>query len=146
MKMSRRKIHEDALGVAGAETVIGTGVLVKGNLQSSSDITIDGTLDGSVKVEGNITLGINSVVKANLEAANVTIAGNLVGDIHASGEVRIMESGQVKGNIMSSGLAITPGGVFIGQSVMDQPPTLGVELPSIDETAEPPNATKRRKL
>jgi cytoskeletal protein CcmA (bactofilin family) len=137
-----RKAHEDALGVAGAETVIGTGVVVHGNLESQSDITIDGTLDGIIKAEGNVTIGINAVIKGDVSATNVTVAGNLHGDITATDEASILESGQVKGNIKSSGLSISPGGVFIGRSIMEQPPSLSPEVPDDPQPEEP----KRRRL
>lgn len=132
-----RKAHDDALGVAGAGTIIGTGVVVQGSLESTSDIIIDGTLDGSLKAEGNITIGLNAVVKASVEATNVTIAGNLTGDILASGEASITESGQVKGNIKSSGLSISPGGIFIGRSIMEQPPSLDTNKEDDDASPEP---------
>jgi cytoskeletal protein CcmA (bactofilin family) len=142
VKMARRRASDDALGVAGAETVIGSGVVVHGNLESQSDITIDGTLDGIIKAEGNVTIGINAVIKASVEASNVTVAGNLNGDINASGDASITETGQVKGNIKSSGLSIAPGGVFIGRSIMELPPSLPIEAPQ-DTQPEP---DKRRRI
>lgn len=136
-----RKAHDDALGVAGAETIIGTGVVVHGNLESQSDITIDGTLDGIVKAEGNVMIGINALIKGDITATNVTVAGNLHGDVYATGEASILESGQVKGNIKSAGLSISPGGVFIGRSIMEQPPSLTADFPEDPE----PEASKRRR-
>jgi cytoskeletal protein CcmA (bactofilin family) len=127
-----RKTHDDALGVAGAETVIGTGVEVQGNLTSESDIIVDGNLDGSLKAGGNVAIGVNATVKGDIQAVNVTVAGTLVGDITASGEADIRETGHVKGNIHATGLAITSGGVFIGRSYMDAPPRLAHD--SIDES------------
>ena len=137
-----RRTHDDALGVAGAETVIGTGVTVHGNLTSESDIVIDGNLDGQIKTAGNVTLGINAVVKANVQAANVTIAGSLKGNINAEGETTILETGHVDGDIHSIGLAISSGGVFSGRSIMEAPPRLGQDpepgLAANDPEPEPP--------
>jgi cytoskeletal protein CcmA (bactofilin family) len=128
-----RKSHDDALGVAGAETVIGTGVVVRGNLASESDITVDGTLDGNIKSGGNVTIGVNANVKGDIEATNATVAGALHGNITVEGEAGILETGQVRGNIKSSGLAIASGGVFIGRSIMEAPPHL---LPEADAETE----------
>ena len=119
-----RKAHEDALGVAGAETIIGTGVTVKGNLSSEADIIIDGSLVGHITTTGDITLGVNAVVKGSLSATNVTIAGNLHGNIQAEGETTIRETGQVRGDISTTGLTINSGGIFAGQSLMQAPPQL----------------------
>jgi cytoskeletal protein CcmA (bactofilin family) len=125
--MMARRSHDDALGVVGAETIIGSGVVVHGNVTSEADIIIDGTLDGSIKTSGNLTIGVNAHVKANVEATNVTVAGTLNGNIAASGEAAIAESGHVKGDIHSIGLSIASGGVFSGRSIMEAPPRLGDE-------------------
>ena len=49
----------DVLGVAGAETVISSGVVLKGNLRSDGDVVIDGTLTGEIRAAGDATIGIN---------------------------------------------------------------------------------------
>lgn len=132
-----RRTHEDALGVTGAETVIGTGVVVQGNLNSEADIIIDGQLTGDIKTEGNVTIGVNAQIHANIQATNVSVAGNLTGNITASGEASIGETGTVKGDIRASGIAITSGGAFIGRSIMKPPPRLE---PEPDITPEPPDS------
>lgn len=113
-----RRSHDDALGVAGAETIIGAGVTVKGELTGESDIMVDGLLTGNITTAGDVTLGVNAIVKATVTGANVTVAGRLTGDIHATGDTLIRETGQVEGDITSAGLSITPGGVFVGRNVM----------------------------
>lgn len=111
-----RKTHDDALGVVGAETVIGAGVVVRGNLQGEADIIVDGQLEGDIVTIADVTIGVNARVKAHIKGANVTIAGQLKGDIEATGLTTIRETGQVTGDITAAGLAITAGGVFVGQS------------------------------
>jgi cytoskeletal protein CcmA (bactofilin family) len=137
-----RKSHEDALGVAGAETVIGTGVVVNGNLSSESDIIVDGTLDGAIKAGGNVIIGVNAIVKGNVEATNVTISGSLQGDITASGETTIGETGHLKGNILSTSLAISSGAVFIGRSVMKATPRLRHDQEPEDKIGPPDKDTE----
>ena len=137
-----RKTHSDALGVAGAETVIGTGVVVTGDLTSESDVIIDGTLIGSIKAGGNVTLGINAAVKANIKAINVTVGGSLKGNIAAEGEAEIRETGHVEGDIKASGLSIATGGTFSGRSIMEAPP----RLDAVDELEiDTPASTNRPK-
>lgn len=114
-----RKSHDDALGMAGAETIIGTGVSVQGQLASDADIIIDGTLKGDIKTNGDLTIGVNASITADVQAVNVVIAGNLIGNITASGEATIRETGQVKGDIQCSSLSIVPGGIFLGRSLME---------------------------
>jgi cytoskeletal protein CcmA (bactofilin family) len=111
--MARR---DDVLGVTGADTVIGAGVTVKGNLTSESDMMIDGIITGDIKAAGNITIGVNAHIKANIQGLNITVAGELEGNIVAEGEATIRETGKVTGDITAAGLAIISGGVFSGRS------------------------------
>lgn len=124
--MARRN---DVLGVMNAETVIGTGVVAEGKLTSEGDIVIDGRFTGDLEADGNLTLGINSIIKADIKAGNVVVHGTLRGDINASGEVSISETGRVIGNITSLNLAINSGGIFQGRSKMQSPPRLGDPAP-----------------
>ncbi len=104
--------------ITGSESIIGSGVRIKGNLTSEHDIIIDGTLTGNVKTKGAITVGINASIKGNLVASDVTIAGQVEGDVKVSGHAGITETGQVKGNIASATLSIGSGGIFMGNSIM----------------------------
>jgi cytoskeletal protein CcmA (bactofilin family) len=131
--MIARKSHTDALGVIGSETIIGTGVVVHGTLTATSDISIDGTLEGSITTTGDLTIGMNAQIKANVSATNVTVAGTLHGDIAADGQASIKETGNVHGDIRSAGLAISPGGIFIGRSVMESPALPGNSNPLLSQ-------------
>ena len=113
-----RRSHDDALGVVGAETVIGNGVKIEGNIVSESDITIDGYLRGRIKTDGDVTVGVNAEIHGDIDAANISIAGSLTGNIAASGEATIRETGRVQGDIRAAALAISSGGYFIGTSSM----------------------------
>ncbi len=121
--MARRT---DALGVTGADTIIGPGVVVTGNLYSEGDIFIDGEVTGDIKTVGDVTLGVNAVIKANIAALNVVVGGTLTGNILAQGEASITESGQVHGDVGSAGLSIANGGQFEGRSRVISAPQLGL--------------------
>ncbi len=113
--MARR---DDILGVNGAETVIGAGVVVQGNLSSESDIMVDGELTGDVKAVGNVTIGMNARVKGAVNGRSVVVAGHLNGNVTSEEDVTIRETGHVTGNITSAGLAIVTGGIFNGRSTV----------------------------
>jgi cytoskeletal protein CcmA (bactofilin family) len=108
----------DLLGVAGADTVIGTGVKLRGNLVTEGDILIDGTLTGNVKSRGNLDIGVNAHVTGDVSAESITVAGQLDGNIRATGDTTIAETGQVTGDIATGRLHIDMGAIFIGTSKM----------------------------
>jgi cytoskeletal protein CcmA (bactofilin family) len=134
-----RKSHDDALGVTGAETIIGSGVSVAGELTSEADI--DGLLDGNITTTGDVTIGVNASIKAVVKGNNVIVAGHLTGNIFASGDTTIRETGQVVGDITSSSLAIVPGGIFVGRNHMQ----VIHDLEPVTELT-PPHEHKPKKL
>jgi cytoskeletal protein CcmA (bactofilin family) len=115
--MARRN---DVLGVTGAETMIGAGVVIEGNLTSESDIVIDGIMTGDVKAIGDVTIGVNAEVKGHVKGLNVSVAGSLTGNILSEGETTIRETGHVSGDITTANLTIVSGGVFNGRSTINQ--------------------------
>lgn len=110
--------RHDVLGVTGADTTIGTGVKLKGNLHSDGDISIDGLLTGDIRANGSITIGVNATVRASVTGMNISVGGNLAGDIVADGEVTIGETAHVVGDITCLGITIASGATFIGRVKM----------------------------
>ena len=139
-----RKTHDDAFGAAGAETMIGAGVTVHGNLVSESDVTIDGQLEGDVTATGDVTVGVSARVKGNVHGTNVTVLGHLKGNIVARGEASIRETGQVEGDITSAGIAINSGGIFVCRSKMQTIPSLDIpaDAPIVEVKTKPAAKSK----
>lgn len=130
---------ETIIGITGNETIIGSGVRVKGNLTSEHDMIIDGYLVGNVKTKGAITIGVNAIIKGNIVARDVTISGQLDGDTKASNHASITETGRVRGNIACGEISIATGAIFVGTSVMTLSEiTLDTsETPDVSEKPEP---------
>lgn len=101
-----------------SETIIGPGVKIKGTLIGDGDVIIDGHLSGEIKTNGNLTLGINAVIKANVTAANINIAGQLTGNVTCQNETHLTEAGKIVGDIQTGSLQIDAGAIFIGGSHM----------------------------
>lgn len=95
---------------------IGKSVCIKGELSGSEDIYIDGQVEGSVQLgEGNLTVGPNGRVKANIVARNVTIGGNLDGNIQASERTELRKTAVVNGDVQTRRIAIEEGAFFKGK-------------------------------
>ncbi len=124
-------------GITGNETMIGTGVRVKGNLSSEHDIIIDGTLSGHVKTKGAITIGVNAHVVGNLTARDIALAGRLEGDVKAANQTTLTETWRLTGNITTTHLGIAHGAIFIGNVTMPLPEAARESLPEGTETTEP---------
>jgi cytoskeletal protein CcmA (bactofilin family) len=106
---------------AGAETVIGSGVVAKGSLRSESDIVVDGTFTGDIKAAGSVVLGVNALVQGNVKARSVSISGELTGNVTAEEEASVHETGRLTGDIVAAQISISPGAIFNGTSKMNAP-------------------------
>jgi cytoskeletal protein CcmA (bactofilin family) len=116
---------------------IGRSVVIKGELDGSEDLIIDGQVEGKIELrEHTLTIGANGRIKAQVFAKSVVVLGELVGNISAAEKVEIAENGAVDGDIVAPRIAIAEGAHFRGSIDMQrkgQPPksaTLGERLPA----------------
>jgi cytoskeletal protein CcmA (bactofilin family) len=102
--------------VLGQFAHIGKSVSIKGEVSGSEDIYIDGQVEGSVQLgEGNLTVGPNGRVHANVMARNVAIGGSLDGNIQASERTELRKTAVVNGNVQTCRIAIEEGAFFKGK-------------------------------
>lgn len=102
------------------DTLIGKAVVVEGRLESSGDVQINGQFTGEIKIEGDLIIGEQAKVKAEIEATNAYVAGEVEGTIEAKEKLEILETGRVTGNVTSQALSIEPGGILKGSSEMQE--------------------------
>lgn len=106
-------------------TLIGVGTEIKGSVKATGGIRIDGRVDGEILHEGDLIIGEEGVVEANIKTRNATVAGEVRGNIEASGRVEIVSTGKVLGDIVVTTLIINEGAVFDGHCQMRQAETGG---------------------
>ncbi len=100
------------------ETVIGPTANFKGNVQSDGGLRIDGIFEGVIQIAGNLIIGENGKVIADVNAQNVSVAGAMKGSVKAAGRLEILSTGRVWGDISVASFLIDEGGFFRGQSIM----------------------------
>ena len=103
----------------GQETVIGSGITIKGELVGEEDVKIEGRVEGKVRVSKNLLVGQTGVIEADVEAENINIGGTVTGNIVAQGKVEIFASGKMIGDIKSPRVVVAEGAHFKGNVDMD---------------------------
>jgi len=97
------------------QTVLGQGVLVKGDLSGREDLLIEGQCEGTLNFHDNcLTVGPEGQVKSEIHARQVVVHGTVNGRISAKDRVEIRKTGTVVGDIVSAGVAIEDGAYFKG--------------------------------
>ena len=109
------------------ETVIGPNTNFKGQLLSDGSIRIDGVCEeGVVETVGNIVVGPEARVAADLVAVNVSVSGAVTGNIRASGRLEILSTGKVWGDVDVGSFLLDDEGYFEGKLLIGEtqsPPT-----------------------
>lgn len=103
---------------AKIETVIGPNANFKGVVQSDGGLRVDGVLEGTIQIAGNLIIGETGKVIAEVSAQNVSVGGALKGTVKAQGRLEILSTGRVWGDISVASFLIDEGGFFRGQSIM----------------------------
>lgn len=100
---------------------VGRSVVIKGELDGSEDLVIDGHVEGKVELRDHtLTIGANGRVKAQVFAKAVIVLGELVGNVSATEKVDIRENGSVDGDLVAPRIAIAEGAHFRGSVDMQR--------------------------
>lgn len=100
---------------------IGKSVVIKGELNGSEDLTVEGHVDGKIELKEHVlTIGPHGRIKAEVFAKSVVVLGEVTGDISASEKVDIRDNGSVDGNIVAPRVAIAEGAHFRGSVDMQR--------------------------
>ena len=100
---------------------IGKSVVIKGELNGSEDLTIEGHVEGTIQLRDHVlTIGPNGRIKAQVFAKSVIVLGEVTGNVTASDKVDIRENGSVDGDIVSPRVAIAEGAHFRGSVDMQR--------------------------
>src|SRR5690349_16142690 len=100
---------------------IGKSVVIKGELNGSEDLTIEGQVEGKIELRQNVlTIGANARIKAQVFAKSVIILGEVTGNVTATEKVDIRDNGSVDGDIAAPRVAIAEGAHFRGSIDMQR--------------------------
>ena len=114
---------------------IGKSVVIKGELNGSEDLTIEGHVEGKIELKDHVlTIGPNGKIKAQVFAKAVIVLGEVNGNVTATEKVDIRDGGSVDGDIVSPRVAIAEGAHFRGTVDMQRK---GGQAPQAAKTAPP---------
>jgi cytoskeletal protein CcmA (bactofilin family) len=119
------------------ETVIGPNSSFRGRLVCDGSVRIDGVCEeGVIESLGNIVVGPQAKVAADLIAENVSVSGAVTGNIKTSGRLEILSTGKVWGNVDVGSFLLDEDGYFRGNLAMKDaidPPDFGELIADTEE-------------
>jgi cytoskeletal protein CcmA (bactofilin family) len=114
---SERRPHPAAAGPAGT-THIAPGAKITGEVNGTSDLVVDGELEGQVRLESNVTVGAEGKVHGDIVAKSVRIGGRVVGNVQGHEKVEILPSGRLEGDVAAPRVVLAEGAFFKGKVEM----------------------------
>lgn len=103
----------------GAQTVIGTTIVIDGEISGAEDLVVLGTVKGKIALKENLFVEDSAVLEADIETTNVEVAGKVTGNITATEKVELKTNSKMVGDIRSPRILIADGAIFKGSVDMD---------------------------
>jgi cytoskeletal protein CcmA (bactofilin family) len=95
-------------------TVLSEGDAFSGRLDMKGDGHVMGSFEGEIDCAGELLVGPDARVGADIRATNVTISGRVAGNLVARGRLKITATGQLRGDADVAVLVVQEGGVHYG--------------------------------
>ncbi len=108
-------------GTNTVETLIGPRVVIRGDVQFSGGLYVEGKIIGKISAEEGsaavLTVSEQGVIEGEVHAPVVVIAGSLQGDIHASERVELSPTAKIQGNVHYKVVEMTAGATLTGRLI-----------------------------
>jgi cytoskeletal protein CcmA (bactofilin family) len=95
-------------------TVISEGDVLVGRLEMTGNGQIMGVVDGHVACPGELLVGSEARVRADIDARDLVIAGRVQGNVVVRGRLKITSTGRLDGDAQVGSLVVQEGGVHFG--------------------------------
>ncbi|MHC4836564.1 MAG: bactofilin family protein [Planctomycetota bacterium] len=103
--------------------MIGPRTTIRGNISGDEDLTVEGRVEGSVRISKDLDIAPSAELTADLEANAVVVGGRVEGSINAAEALTVRSGATVVGDVTTARLVIEDGARFKGRVEMD------VEIP-----------------
>ncbi|NML22163.1 polymer-forming cytoskeletal protein [Pseudoflavitalea sp. G-6-1-2] len=138
---SENQMEQKPSTPATGATIIAAGTTLKGDINSSGDIRIDGNLEGNVNCTAKVVIGSNGAVTGDINGQQADIMGRVTGTIRVKELLQLKGGSQVQGNLHAAKLQIEPSANFNGQCHMT-----GTEKPAMSVSSNGLADKKTEKL
>lgn len=132
---SQAPISRPAAG--STRNILSTDVEIKGTVKFTNDLVVDGKIEGEVSSNGNLTIGENARIKAEIKTATVVVYGKVQGNITATDRIELKASAEIIGDIKTKTLTIEAGAIFVGKSTVGTPAQAPAQTATPQQPAKP---------
>ncbi|NLJ78925.1 MAG: polymer-forming cytoskeletal protein [Tissierellia bacterium] len=100
------------------DSLIGENMTVVGTIKGNGNIRVDGTIEGDIAYDGDISLGEQGKISGDISCNNLTVAGSIDGNIEVKDSLILLSSGVIMGDMEVKSLVIHEDARFEGNCKM----------------------------
>ena len=113
-----------------AASVLSSDLTVVGNLRTTGDIQVEGTVEGDIRAH-LLTVGESATIRGEIVADDIVVNGRVIGRVRGL-KVRLTSTARVEGDIIHKTIAIESGAHFEGSVQRQEDPlSQGRSAPSV---------------
>lgn len=99
--------------------MIGPGTTVRGTLSGDEDLTVEGRVEGAIRLSKDLDVAKGAVLEAQVDARAVHVSGSITGNVNAGDSLVVEAGAAVVGDVTTPRLVINEGAHFKGRVTMD---------------------------
>jgi cytoskeletal protein CcmA (bactofilin family) len=100
-------------------TIIADGTVIRGDIETPSNLRIDGKVIGNIISTSNVAIGKGGMVDGNVAAATLRVSGAIKGNIEVSVKLILDASASILGDIKAKDISMESGATLNGRVGMD---------------------------
>ncbi|KYF74429.1 hypothetical protein BE17_18080, partial [Sorangium cellulosum] len=97
-----------------AQSTIGPTTAIRGNVQGDGDLEILGRVEGSVVVNGDVTIGEGALIQSDVRGRRVIVRGAVAGNVSGEEAVILEPGARVVGDLGAPQIGIQAGALVRG--------------------------------
>lgn len=105
-------------GETVARNIIAQGTTVQGDIESSGDLRIEGSVSGTIKVKGKVVVGETGKIEGQVNCQSADISGTAKIKLESAELTTLRAASKFTGDIITKKISIEPGAVFSGTCQM----------------------------
>ncbi len=94
--------------------VIVSGTVIEGDFYSKSDTRLDGIINGKVKCDARLIMGVEAAIEGSVETNDAKISGSFTGDLIVKGLLSLSSTAKVNATVKALKLEVEEGAVLNG--------------------------------
>ena len=136
--MLKSKGAQEMVDTGKVDSVIGPGLMVKGEIHSRGTLRVDGNVEGKISSDSSVIIGEKGVVKSDIQAGHVIIGGTVHGTVTGREKVEILSTGRLYGDVTTAAakFVVAEGVICEGRCTMSQGEGATQRLPKSPRQAD----------